>query len=92
MERTEDMIKIDFAEHNDFDKLVEELFWEDLYFEEMDGLYIHDTNQGKWYAVENRYWYAGLNLVIKSKELIRFELVDEEFNEELQRDFYEDWN
>ena len=91
MERTEDMIKIDFAENDNFEELVEELFWEDLYFEEMDGLHIHDTNQGKWYAVENRYWYAGSMYILNSGESVDFGLVDKDFNNELQETYDEDF-
>lgn len=89
MEKNDGMITIDFSQ--DFNETVEELFWQDMYFEEMDGLYIHDTSKNLWYSVENRYWYAGFNYIINSGEKVRFNLVDEDFNNELQETYDEDF-
>lgn len=83
------VITIDFSQ--DFDETVEELFWQDMNFEEMDGLYIHDTNQNLWYSVEDKYWYAGSMYIINSGKKVRFSLVDEDFNNELQETYDEDF-
>lgn len=80
-----DTITIDFA--SDFDEVVEELFWNDMYFNEIDGLYIYDTNQSEWYAVDNKYWYAGYTYIVQSNEVIEFHKVSKEHNKELEKEF-----
>lgn len=76
-----EIITIDFSQ--DFDEIMEEMFWKDMNFEEIDGLYIHDTNQNLWYSVENKYWYAGSMYILNSGESVDFGLVDKDFNNEL---------
>lgn len=84
MEKNNNIITVDFSQ--DFDEVVEELFWQDMYFNDIDGLYIYDTNQSEWYAVENKYWYAGFSYIISSDEKINFHKVSKEHNEELEND------
>ena len=89
MVKNNDVITIDFS--RDFYEIMDELYWKDMHFEEEDGLYIHDTNQGLWYAIEDRYWYANYGSVIENGKTVDFKLVNEDFNQELEEQFYEQY-
>ena len=86
----EDIIKLDFGSENNFDDIIEELFWKDLNFEVVDGLYIHDTNKDEWYSVESKYWYADFGNVLRSKEEVSFYKVNEDIAKELSEELYDE--
>lgn len=75
-------------EYENFDELVEELFWNDLYLHEDNEIYIYDTNQNIWYSIEMRYSYSNILELFKDGKMIRFdEVKDDDFIDDLNEIF-----
>lgn len=88
------VIEIKGKEFKTVDELVDsdELFWNDLLLTQSyeNGMfYILDSNQGKWYAIENRFTYCtDLQLLLDRNENIKFYLItDEEILSDLEKEF-----
>lgn len=78
-------------DYEDFDELVDELFWNDMYLYEDDTFYIHDTNQNIWYSIERRFHYGDLQQLFREGKMIRFdEVKDEDIIEDLEETFYQE--
>ena len=72
-------------EYVDFDELVDELFWNDMYLYQEDTYYIHDVNQDYWYSIEQRYHYGDILQLFEEGKVLRFdEIKDEDLIEELR--------
>lgn len=90
------VIEIKGKEFKTVDELVDsdELFWNDLLLTQSNEngmFYILDSNQGKWYEIENRFTYCtDLQLLLDRNENIKFYLItDEEILSDLEKEFKE---
>lgn len=85
--RSEEII-IDFDKFKDFDEVVEEMSMSDLYFEEYNGVNIHNANTDKYYEIENKFNYCNFNGLVDDREKIVFDrILDDDIVKEIK-----EWN
>lgn len=85
----EEKFVIDLSEYETLSDLVDErLFWEDKYLYFENSIYIHDTNQNKWYSIEPRYGYADFLQLFNEKLSVEFhEITHNEIIKDLEEEF-----
>lgn len=82
---TSEEIIIDFSKFDNFDEVVDEMYWKDLYFEEYNGVNIHNANTDEYYEIERKFHYADFNGLVDDKEKIVFDrILDDDIVQEIK--------